>query len=119
MKLEHSNILIVDDDAETLALLHEILSKEGYDISTAPHPKAALEQVEERAPDLVMSDIHMPDMDGLAFLEQLRAQQHDMPVILMTAFLEDRGRRHQGRGLRLSQQTVHHRRGAPCRPPRT
>jgi len=86
MKLEHSNILIVDDDAETLALLHEILSKEGYDISTAPHPKAALEQVEERAPDLVMSDIHMPDMDGLAFLEQLRAQQHDMPVILMTAY---------------------------------
>ncbi len=41
MKLEHSTILIVDDDAETLALLHEILSKEGYDISTAPHPKAA------------------------------------------------------------------------------
>ena len=33
-----------------------------------------------------MSDIHMPDMDGLAFLEQLRAQQHDMPVILMTAY---------------------------------
>ena len=86
MKLEHSNILIVDDDAETLALLHEILSKEGYDISTAPHPKAALERIAERAPDLVMSDIHMPDMDGLAFLEQLRARQHDMPVILMTAY---------------------------------
>ena len=86
MKLEHSNILIVDDDAETLALLHEILSKEGYDISTAPHPRAALERIGERAPDLVMSDIHMPDMDGLAFLEQLRAQQHDMPVILMTAY---------------------------------
>ena len=86
MKLEHSNILVVDDDAETLALLHEILSKEGYDISTAPHPKAALEQIGERAPDLVMSDIHMPDMDGLAFLEQLRAQQLDMPVILMTAY---------------------------------
>ncbi len=33
-----------------------------------------------------MSDIHMPDMDGLAFLEQLRSQQHDMPVILMTAY---------------------------------
>lgn len=86
MKLEHSNILIVDDDAETLALLHEILSKEGYDISTAPHPRAALERIGERAPDLVMSDIHMPDMDGLAFLEQLRARQHDMPVILMTAY---------------------------------
>ena len=72
MKLEHSNILIVDDDAETLALLHEILSKEGYDISTAPHPKAALEQIGERAPDLVMSDIHMPDMDGLNYIASLR-----------------------------------------------
>ncbi len=86
MKLEHSNILIVDDDAETLALLHEILSKEGYDISTAPHAKAALDHIREHSPDLIMSDIHMPDMDGLAFLAELRAQQQDMPVILMTAY---------------------------------
>jgi DNA-binding NtrC family response regulator len=86
MKLEHSHILIVDDDAETLALLHEILSKEGYDITTAPHAKAALEQIQDRQPDLIMSDIHMPDMDGLAFLAALRAQQQDMPVILMTAY---------------------------------
>jgi CheY-like chemotaxis protein len=86
MKLDHSNILIVDDDAETLALLHEILSKEGYAISTAPHAKAALEHIREHTPDLIMTDIHMPDMDGLAFLAELRAQQLDMPVILMTAY---------------------------------
>jgi two-component system response regulator AtoC len=86
MKLEHSNILIVDDDAETLSLLHEILSKEGYEISTAAHARAALEHVRQQSPDLIMSDIHMPDMDGLAFLAELRAQQLDMPVILMTAY---------------------------------
>jgi DNA-binding NtrC family response regulator len=86
MKLEHSHILIVDDDSETLALLHEILSKEGYDITTAPHPKEALEQIRNQQPDLIMSDIHMPDMDGLSFLAELRTQQQDMPVILMTAY---------------------------------
>ena len=86
MKLERSTILIVDDDAETLSLLHEILSKEGYEISTAAHARDALEHIRQQTPDLVMSDIHMPDMDGLAFLAELRAQQLDIPVILMTAY---------------------------------
>lgn len=86
MNLEHSHILIVDDNVETLFLLQELLSKEGYDIATAPHAQAALEQVHQRQPDLIVSDISMPDMDGLALLAELRAQQQDMPVILMTAF---------------------------------
>lgn len=86
MNLEHSHILLVDDNAETLSLLRDLLSKEGYDITTAPHAQAALEQVHHHQPDLIVSDISMPEMDGLALLAELRARQQDMPVILMTAF---------------------------------
>ncbi len=86
MKLEHSTVMIVDDDTETLAILQEILSKEGYEVIAVPDAKGALQQISDRQPDLIVSDIHMPIMDGLSFLTELRARQLAMPVILMTAF---------------------------------
>ena len=86
LKVEQSRILLVDDNPDTLSLMYEILSQEGYDITTAPDAQTALEQIRHRQPDLIVSDINMPYMDGLAFLAELRARQHDMPVILMTAF---------------------------------
>jgi two-component system, NtrC family, response regulator AtoC len=80
------NILIVDDDKDTQAQLREILSREGYDIDTAANGQAALEVATRRAPDLVMSDINMPELDGLSLLGELRSRGYDMPVILMTAY---------------------------------
>ncbi len=83
---EHSHVLVVDDDADTLTLLEEVLSKEGYEVGTAPDGNTALDRIGSHAPDLVMSDIHMPGLDGMALLAELRNRQHDIPVILMTAF---------------------------------
>src|SRR5215211_4713098 len=83
---ENSHVLVVDDDTETLTLLREILSKEGYDVGTAMNGKTALDQIGTRPPDLVMSDIHMPDLDGMGLLAELRNRHHDIPVILMTAY---------------------------------
>ncbi|SLM47314.1 Acetoacetate metabolism regulatory protein AtoC [Nitrospira japonica] len=82
----HSHVLVVDDDEDTRGLLSEILAKEGYDVETASDGKTALERITDRPPDLVMSDIHMPSLDGMSLLEELRSRNQDVPVILMTAF---------------------------------
>jgi Response regulator containing CheY-like receiver, AAA-type ATPase, and DNA-binding domains len=86
MAIEHSRILIVDDNAETVAVLQDILSKEGYEISSASDPQAARGHLKRSSPDLILTDLNMPHMDGLAFLAELRAQEQDMPVVLMTAY---------------------------------
>ncbi len=86
MTSPHSKILIVDDNAETVAVLQDILSKEGYEISAAADPKAAQGYLEKSSVDLILTDLHLPHIDGLTFLAQLRAQSQDIPVVLMTAY---------------------------------
>jgi two-component system, NtrC family, response regulator AtoC len=83
---EHSHVLVVDDDRDTLTLLGEILSKEGYGVATAMDGNTALDHIGSRTPDLVISDIHMPGLDGMALLAELQNRHQDIPVILMTAY---------------------------------
>ncbi|UVT20391.1 MAG: sigma-54-dependent Fis family transcriptional regulator [Nitrospira sp.] len=84
--MHNPNILIVDDDADTQTQLRGILSKEGYEVDTASNGQAALGAVSRQAPDLVLSDINMPKLDGLSLLGELRSRGLEMPVILMTAY---------------------------------
>ena len=79
-------VLVVDDDTETLALLREILVKEGYEVSTAEDANAALREVARAEPDVVITDIQMPGMDGVALLAELRTRLPKTLVILATAF---------------------------------
>lgn len=81
-----AHILIVDDNADTIAVLRDILAKEGYEISSANDPKAAYRHLEQCSADLILTDLHLPQIDGLTFLNQLRAQSRDIPVVLMTAY---------------------------------
>jgi len=83
--MRNPNILIVDDDADTQAQLRGVLSKEGYTVDTAATGLAALGLVTRQIPDLVMSDLNMPELDGLSLLGELRSRGYDMPIILMTA----------------------------------
>lgn len=83
--MRNSNILIVDNDADTQAQLRGVLSQEGYTIDTATSGRAALGIVTRQIPDLVMSDLNMPELDGLSLLGELRSLGHEMPIILMTA----------------------------------
>jgi CheY-like chemotaxis protein len=80
-------ILIVDDEFSIVETLGEILSWEGYAVVTAPNGRAALEEIQRQAPDLVILDFMMPVMDGLDMLRELRAQPRyaQLPVILMSA----------------------------------
>jgi two-component system, NtrC family, response regulator AtoC len=84
--VEDSQVLIVDDDTETLELLREIVSKEGYRIETAEHAQAALAKVDQSRPDVVITDLHMPGMDGLALLSELKTRSPETLVILLTAY---------------------------------
>jgi two-component system response regulator AtoC len=84
--LSQARVCIVDDDAETLELLREILSKEGYQIETAATAEMALAKIVGEPPDVVISDLHMPGMDGLALLAELKVRVPETLVILLTAY---------------------------------
>lgn len=79
-------VLVVDDDAETLALLREILVKEGYEVSAAEDAEAALRTAAQAEPDVVITDIQMPGMDGVALLAELHSRFPKTLVILATAY---------------------------------
>ena len=78
-------VLIVDDESGILDSLRILLKKEGYDVTTAQGGKAGLEQIRSGTPDIVLTDIRMPQITGLDILQAAREQDPLTPVILMTA----------------------------------
>ena len=77
-------ILIVDDDAGTLASLSRAFALEGYTALTASSAARGLERLAEEPVDAILSDVVMPEMDGLDFLAKVRERAPDVPVILMS-----------------------------------
>jgi two-component system, NtrC family, nitrogen regulation response regulator NtrX len=82
--LPKPRILIVDDDQGTLASLSRAFALEGYTALTAPSAARALEKLDEEDVDAILSDVVMPEMDGLEFLSRVRAKAPEVPVILMS-----------------------------------
>ena len=81
-----ATILIVEDEAVLRQSLAELLGEEDYEVLQAPDGKAAHALVLERPVDLVLSDVRMPEMDGITLLEHLQRIAPQMPVIIITAF---------------------------------
>src|SRR6185312_7081316 len=79
-------ILIVDDEANARAALSEILHDEGYQTETAADGFKALRKLEEFAPDVILTDVKMPGLDGIAFMDKARAAAPSAVFIVMTAF---------------------------------
>ncbi|HEY6555680.1 MAG TPA: sigma-54 dependent transcriptional regulator [Polyangiaceae bacterium] len=79
-------ILVVDDEANARSALSELLRQEGYDVQASADGFKALAQVEEFAPDLVVTDLKMPGMDGVELLKKLHDDEPELPVVVMTAF---------------------------------
>jgi two-component system, NtrC family, nitrogen regulation response regulator NtrX len=79
-----SRILIVDDEAGVRASLGAVLRDEGYTVDTADSGEACLEQVVERPPDVILLDIWLPGIDGLATLERLRERRTEAAVIMIS-----------------------------------
>ncbi len=78
-------ILIVDDDESLRRVTEFTLQEEGYDVLTAADGRSGLERFQSAAVDLVLSDVRMPEMDGMDLLPRLKAIAPDVPVIMLTA----------------------------------
>ena len=80
-------ILIVEDDLGAMEALSYLLELQGYHIATATQGREALARIEESRPDLVLSDIMMPVMDGLELAAEIRRRPElaGLPVVLMSA----------------------------------
>jgi two-component system cell cycle response regulator len=86
-ELGRQRILVVDDDRSTREALAALLGEEGYDVTLADDGTAALVRAQAAAPDLVLTDLEMPDLGGLGLLRRLRADPRlaEVPVIIMSA----------------------------------
>lgn len=80
-----AKILIVDDDPSLLRLLGIRLSAAGYNVESAANAKIALGRLQNFIPQVVISDLRMEGMDGMALFEQIRIQHPNIPVVIMTA----------------------------------
>ena len=81
-----SRILIVDDEPRILLLMKGLLKANGYEVETAKDGAAALEIVKAGGVDIVVTDLRMQPMDGMALFREVRAASPDIPVILLTAY---------------------------------
>ncbi len=79
-------ILIVDDESDSLAFLFDLLHNEGYLVLPTPGALDALAVISHRRPDLVISDLRMPDLDGLELLDRIKRDSPQTRVILLTAY---------------------------------
>nr|WP_298414832.1 two-component system response regulator GlrR [uncultured Halomonas sp.] len=80
-----AHILLVDDDASLLKLLGMRLESRGYRVTTAESGRQALDSLSKTRPDLVLSDLRMDEMDGMALFHQLQKEAPGLPVIILTA----------------------------------
>ena len=83
---EIKKVWIVDDDKSIRWVLEKALSREGVDITSFSDPGQVLEKVKHDIPDVVISDIRMPGMDGISLLEKIKQHAPEVPVIIMTAY---------------------------------
>jgi len=83
------HILVVDDDPSMTKTLVDILHAKGYRAEMANSGPEALEKVRAARPDFVISDIKMPDVNGVALYRNIKSQHPDVPVVLMTAYSDD------------------------------
>jgi CheY-like chemotaxis protein len=79
------SILVVDDDSAICDALASLLEDAGYVVRAAPDGLAALEAIAEDAPQLVITDLAMPGLDGTGLIERLQRERPGLPIIVLSA----------------------------------
>ena len=77
-------ILVVDDEPEVRKLMEHFLTSKGYDVRIAENGRVGLAALDSFRPDLVLLDMHMPEMDGAETLRELAVRAPTLPVIMVT-----------------------------------
>jgi DNA-binding response OmpR family regulator len=83
-------VLVVDDERPIVDLLQDLLQDQGYEVRRAYDGITALQLIERELPDLVVTDVMMPRLDGLALFNEIRTRTATLPVILMSAAVTPR-----------------------------
>ncbi|MGC4092907.1 MAG: sigma-54 dependent transcriptional regulator [Polyangiaceae bacterium] len=78
-------ILVVDDDSSARAALKRLFESEGHEVDTAADGEIALERFLELPPDVIVTDLHMPNRDGMGLLQAVRERDRGLPVIMVTS----------------------------------
>ncbi|MCT7970437.1 response regulator transcription factor [Laspinema olomoucense] len=80
-------LLLIDDDPNLILLVKDYLEFRGYEVTTAENGREALEILEKEMPDMIICDVMMPEMDGYAFVEQVRKDPRTnwIPVLFLSA----------------------------------
>jgi two-component system response regulator HydG len=81
-------VVVVDDEAASRNALATLLRAEGFEVTLAEDGQAGLARVQEVAPDVLVTDLHMPGIDGIELLRRARESQQDLIVVLVTAFAD-------------------------------
>ena len=83
------SVLLVDDEADYTQPMAFWLKSKGYDVFSVTNGKDALNFIKETPPDIVFLDINMPVMDGPTTLKEIRGFNSDIPVIIISAYVDD------------------------------
>ena len=86
MNKKMKKLLLIDDEENMIHMLSAYMKKRGYEVATASGGAEGVERVHDFVPDLILCDLQMPQMDGLAFLAHIKDQLNDIPVIMMSAY---------------------------------
>ncbi len=81
-------VLVTDDEADFRQVMVFWLNSKGYDVIQVDSGQAALKAIKEITPDIVFLDLNMPGMDGVDVLKEIRAFNQDLPVIIISAYVE-------------------------------
>ncbi len=84
--METPSILVVDDELLIRDLLYDFFNGQGWQITVAENGEKALEILRAKKVDLVLTDLRMPEMDGMALTTLVRESYPDMPVVIMTGY---------------------------------
>jgi len=80
---EKSRVLVVDDEPQITRVLRTVLTSQGYQVRTAAEGESALANFNEWRPELVITDLYMPHMDGIELCRRIRAQSN-VPIIVLS-----------------------------------
>ena len=75
---ERPRVLVVDDESIIAQLIADVLGGEGFDVDTAPHGLAALDRLANRTYDVVLSDLRMPELDGLGLFREIEQRYPEL-----------------------------------------
>jgi CheY-like chemotaxis protein len=77
-------IMVVDDDPQMLDMMRRILESVDYDVVIANNAHVAIAAIEKRRPEVVLTDIYMPEGDGLELINWIRSQPNPIPIVAMS-----------------------------------